>query len=170
MNYTEKYHLPQWVKSDRIMMDDFNQMCRDMEAGLGKTAQDAAAATEAAKQENAAAIVQAQNTANLAVSKADAAQATANAAYAPGKFPYSVGAYTGTGEIGKPLHITVGFAPRFVAITGSVNNALNVQVMGGVGVTLHPVELTENGFDVIYYKGWPEINAENVRYVYIAFR
>ena len=34
MNYTEKYHLPQWVKTDRIMMDDFNQMCADIEAGL----------------------------------------------------------------------------------------------------------------------------------------
>lgn len=40
MNYTEKYHLPQWVKEDRIMMDDFNQMCADMEAGLSKNAQD----------------------------------------------------------------------------------------------------------------------------------
>ncbi len=34
MNYTEKYHLPQWEKTDRIMMEDFNQMCADMEAGL----------------------------------------------------------------------------------------------------------------------------------------
>lgn len=34
MEYTSKYHLPQWVESDRIMMEDFNQMCRDVEAGL----------------------------------------------------------------------------------------------------------------------------------------
>lgn len=34
MEYTKNYHLPQWVKSDRIMMEDFNQMCADMEAGL----------------------------------------------------------------------------------------------------------------------------------------
>ena len=34
MNYTENYHLPQWVKTDRIMMEDFNQMCEDLEAGL----------------------------------------------------------------------------------------------------------------------------------------
>ena len=38
MDYTKNHHLPQWVKSDRIMMDDFNQMCRDIEAGLNKTA------------------------------------------------------------------------------------------------------------------------------------
>ena len=37
MNYTDNYHLPQWVKSDRIMMDDFNEMCRNIEAGLNKT-------------------------------------------------------------------------------------------------------------------------------------
>ncbi len=34
MNYTETYHLPQWAESDRIMMDDFNQMCRDVESGI----------------------------------------------------------------------------------------------------------------------------------------
>ena len=37
MDYTQNHHLPQWVKSDRIMMDDFNQMCRDIEEGLNKT-------------------------------------------------------------------------------------------------------------------------------------
>lgn len=34
MNYTEKYHLPQWAEDDRILMTDFNQMCADIEAGL----------------------------------------------------------------------------------------------------------------------------------------
>ena len=42
MNYTENYHLPQWEETDRIMRTDFNQMCADMEAGLEKTARDAA--------------------------------------------------------------------------------------------------------------------------------
>lgn len=36
MNYTINYHLPQWEESDRVLMTDFNQMCRDMEAGLGR--------------------------------------------------------------------------------------------------------------------------------------
>ena len=44
MNYTEKYHLPQWVETDRVMMRDFNQMCRDIDAGLDRNAQAAAAA------------------------------------------------------------------------------------------------------------------------------
>ena len=25
MDYTTNYHLPQWVESDRIMMEDFNE-------------------------------------------------------------------------------------------------------------------------------------------------
>ena len=41
MHYTKNYHLPQWEKSDRIMMDDFNAMCGNLEAGLEKTASDA---------------------------------------------------------------------------------------------------------------------------------
>lgn len=49
MQYTENYHLPQWVKSDRIMMDDFNQMCQDIEAGLTSSAAKADAAQAAAE-------------------------------------------------------------------------------------------------------------------------
>ena len=40
MNYTENYHLPQWVKSDRVLMEDFNRMCADIEAGLSQTRAD----------------------------------------------------------------------------------------------------------------------------------
>lgn len=36
MNYTEKYHLPQWEESDRVMRADFNQMCADIEAGIAQ--------------------------------------------------------------------------------------------------------------------------------------
>ena len=39
MNYTDKYHLPQWEETDRIMRTDFNQMCADMEAGLAANAE-----------------------------------------------------------------------------------------------------------------------------------
>lgn len=34
MNYTEKYHLPQWMKEDRIMMEDFNAAMASIEGGL----------------------------------------------------------------------------------------------------------------------------------------
>lgn len=49
MNYTEKYHLPQWEETDRVMRMDFNQMCADMEAGLAANAQ---GATEALQNNN----------------------------------------------------------------------------------------------------------------------
>ena len=44
MNYTKNYRLPQWVKEDRIMMDDFNAMNTSIESGLSKTAAEASAA------------------------------------------------------------------------------------------------------------------------------
>ena len=120
MNYTEKYHLPQWDETDRIMRADFNRMCADMEAGLLKTAQDAAAgiagtAADAgtAAAEAAAAAAAAQATADQAVSAAAAAQATANAAYCPTNLPYVVGTYTGNNA---EQTISVGFRPTLLLI------------------------------------------------------
>ena len=75
MDYTKNHHLPQWVKSDRIMMDDFNQMCRDIEAGLNKTQSSASSGVttvqnnlNAAEERLSAQIVQAaQNVQNAAL-------------------------------------------------------------------------------------------------------
>ena len=169
MNYTEKYHLPQWEKTDRVMMEDFNRMCADMEAGLEKTARDAAADTAAAKQENAAAAARAQGTADTAVSLANTAQRTAGNAYCPGKYPYKVGTYTGTGEDGVERHVNVGFAPRFVMVTARISSSDNVQAMGSEGITQHPITLTSTGFYALQYRGWPQVNVSGVTYVYIAF-
>ena len=44
MDYTKHYHLPQWEKADRIMMEDFNRMCADIEDGLNRNAEAAAGA------------------------------------------------------------------------------------------------------------------------------
>lgn len=35
MNYTTNYHLPQWVESDRILMEDFNGAMTNIDQGLG---------------------------------------------------------------------------------------------------------------------------------------
>ena len=45
MNYTTNYHLPQWVETDRIMMEDFNDAMSDIDQGI-KTAQDTADTAE----------------------------------------------------------------------------------------------------------------------------
>lgn len=34
MNYTTNYHLPQWVESDRILMEDFNDAMETIDEGL----------------------------------------------------------------------------------------------------------------------------------------
>ena len=35
MNYTENYQLPQWVETDRIMMEDFNEAMAKVDEGCG---------------------------------------------------------------------------------------------------------------------------------------
>ena len=49
MNYTANYHLPQWVETDRILMEDFNDMASTLDAAL-KTNADGLAAEEAARE------------------------------------------------------------------------------------------------------------------------
>ena len=41
MDYTVNYHLPQWVESDRILMEDFNEAMAGIDTGI-KSAQDTA--------------------------------------------------------------------------------------------------------------------------------
>ena len=53
MEYTKNYHLPQWVKSDRIMMEDFNAAMAGIEAGLSNNKADAATGIAEAKAEAA---------------------------------------------------------------------------------------------------------------------
>ena len=79
MKYTEKYHLPQWVKEDRIMMEDFNQMCSDIEAGLERNAAEAVRANA----QTAADVQTAQSTADKAVADAAAAQRKAELSSIP---------------------------------------------------------------------------------------
>ena len=54
MNYTTNYHLPQWVESDRIMMEDFNEAMSGIDGGIAaaKTAADTAKTTADAAQSN----------------------------------------------------------------------------------------------------------------------
>ena len=50
MNHTQNYHLPQWEKSDRVMMDDFNQMCNRIESGIISAENSAKRAQDTAEQ------------------------------------------------------------------------------------------------------------------------
>ena len=132
MNYTKNYRLPQWVKEDRIMMDDFNAMNNSIEAGLTRTAAQAAEAS----------------------TKADTAVQTANSARQDVQTwkNYVVGSYTGTGAV---QHIDLGFRPSFVIISGMqgatvVNSAVwitNYAITGGNALKFR-VEMENTGFTV----------------------
>ena len=194
MEYTKNYHLPQWVKEDRIMMDDFNQMCADVESGLTENAATASAAkAQADKGVSDAAAAQtaansAQSTANSAVSKADAAQTTANkavtdaaaaqkkadAAYAPDQPPYVVGTYTGTNA---NLSVTLGFRPKFVLISCTDGQDAYLYTMAaGSSLSSTRLEFTSTGFTVKpdyvsnSARQVPYTNTKGLQYMYIAFR
>ena len=117
MNYTTNYHLPQWVETDRIMMEDFNQAMAAMDQGMAEAKVAAEAAQEAAGTAQAAA--------EIAQSSADAVAD----AYTPGNQPYAVGSYTGTGA---DMTITLGFRPKFLILSGMestiTTNSLHLDV------------------------------------------
>ncbi len=192
MHYTKNYHLPQWEKSDRIMMDDFNAMCGNLEAGLEKTARDASDAAAQAEARASAAAGSAKNAADAAMAaankaqqSADAAQATADNAYCPGNLPYSVGTYDGNGSSAGTT-VTLGYKPQFLIITAqsmrynSANCATDAIIVGRVGRSSNLPEfvtLLEDGFTVknqttddINYEIYPKMNVRDTRYYYIAFR
>ena len=180
MNYTEKYHLPQWEKTDRILMDDFNQMCADLEAGLEKNARDAAAAmTAAVSAPTSAAVSKAQATADTAVSKADAARAVADNAYCPSFKPYVTGTYTGIG-LGHSISVEVGFKPLFLIITGQskgAQNSVTYAALVGEEILSDVVTFTSTGFTIQAQKYYGtisdqivNINDDNRLYRYFAFR
>ena len=54
MNYTQNYHLPQWVETDRILRTDFNDMASAIDAAL-KTNADGLSAETAARESAVAA-------------------------------------------------------------------------------------------------------------------
>ena len=109
MHYTKTYRLPQWEKSDRIMMEDFNAAMAGIESGIEKTDRDAAGYA-AQVQANAAALAgKAQAAADAAMDAAQAAQQTADNAYCPGNVPYTVGSYAGNGT---EVLIDLGYQPH----------------------------------------------------------
>ena len=169
MNYTEKYHLPQWEKTDRVLMEDFNRMCADMEAGLEKTARDAAEDTAAVQSAALAAASAAQSAADAAAGKADAARSVADNAYCPSKKPFTVGSYTGSGGTADRT-ISVGFRPRFVVILGEQTGETRYFGFGAEGLTRSPVNLVSSGFTLLgSYSNTTMVNNSGKKYTYIAF-
>ncbi len=165
MNYTKNYRLPQWVKEDRIMMDDFNAMNSSIESGLTRTD---------AKADSAVA------TANTAKQTADTAHSIAqqitNAAYTPSNKPYKVGSYVGNGSA-RTIHL--GFRPSFLIISGAIldgagNNPTfftNYTCITAGNVLNTRVTFTDTGFTLTGFgNGHPDLTWSGRTFDYIAFR
>ncbi|MCI9445374.1 MAG: hypothetical protein HFF69_11785 [Oscillospiraceae bacterium] len=171
MNYTQNHHLPQWVGSDPIRMDDFNKAMANIDTGISTAQSDAQAARSAADT--------ARTAASSAKSAADAAQSTANAAQsAASEKPYVVGRYTGTSS---QQAIALGFKPSFLIISGAAAavDPASVDSMAFSGMTAGKTlftrcGLTASGFSV-YGKSqsnpsYPDLNEPGRVYEYIAFK
>ena len=148
MNYTEKYHLPQWEESDRVMRTDFNQMCADINNGLDANAQAAQTA---------------QTTANTALNTAQSALAHKN---------YVTGTYEGTGSYQE---IIVGFRPSAVIICRMITGDVETSDAGTCYLFVMDgghFDFRDNGFRVYNLNGnqRPTVNAQRYTYFYIAFR
>ena len=167
MNYTTNYHLPQWVETDRIQMEDFNDAMAAMDQGMAEAKVAAEAAQEAARTAQAA---------------AEIAQSSANAvadAYTPGNQPYVVGSYTGTGA---DMTITLGFRPKFLILSGmestiTTNSTSTWDRYFGLcdgSILSLRVAFLDTGFTV-YARGgsrqnFPDFTDSGRTYCYIAFR
>ena len=93
MEYTKNYHLPQWVESDRIQMEDFNAAMESIESGLdGKAAKSDMTQLGATLSENLEQLSGLVGTGGK----------TCRIAY---------GTYTGTGAYGTPKVFTFDFKP-----------------------------------------------------------
>ena len=166
MDYTNNCHLPQWVKSDRIMMDDFNAAMNNIDANIADAKSAAARAQSPANS--------AKSAASSAQSAASSAQSTANQALS-GR-PYVTGTYTGTGEA---MTIQLGFKPKFLIVTGNreASDQAGIKYFNLYGcatagnLLFHTIELTSTGFKVMPYHSYCPILTESKRiYDYIAFK
>ena len=143
MNYTKKYHLPQWEESDRVMRTDFNQMCVDIENNLAAV----------------------QSEAKTAKTTAEAALAHKN--YTAGVYQGSKESQII--ELGfRPRAILIhcfhsGSKPS------SISELCSLHLDTWVHASL---TFTDTGFilPADSMKGYPNVNWENYHYIYIAFR
>ena len=168
MDYTTNYHLPQWVESDRIMMEDFNEAMAAIDGGI-KAAQNTADGSAAAA-ENA------QATADRAEGKADAARTVADTitskAYTPDNKPFVIGTYTGNGDTQT---IDLGFRPTalIVGYGGIIMTNFNSLITcGSVKPYEGALDFTDNGFTVTAAGDGRtiQLNGSGYVYDYIALR
>ena len=109
MQRTTTYKLPQWEKSDRIVMEDFNDQAAKLEAAL--TAHTTAIATKA--DQAAVSSLQTQVSQKADKSVTDALQTQVN-----GKSTFRCGAYYGNNAAGRQIEIGLSAQFAMVFCTG----------------------------------------------------
>ena len=104
MEYTKNYHLPQWVETDRIMMEDFNNAMTSIENGLDTANRTAAEVQEQLGEE-------------LTVLAAEVGSGGKTCRI-------TGGSYVGTGTYGsdKPTVLNIDFKPLAVFISAKDKN------------------------------------------------
>ena len=143
MNYTEKYHLPQWEESDREMRTDINSAMANLESGM----------------------VEAKSAADNAQNTADTALAHKN--YVVGR--YKGTRESQTIDVGFPPSMVI----IHCMYSGSEKeNSIGTCSLHFRNYSYGDLDFTETGFlvesDPLKY--YPCVNWENRNYIYIAFR
>ena len=160
MNYTNNYHLPQWVETDRIQMEDFNDAMAAMDQGMAEAKVAAEAAQEAAGTAQAAA--------EIAQSSADAVAD----AYTPDNKPFVVGSYSANGS---GVTVELGFKPSLVIISGErystdTEDMMLYTVIATADSPGMVIEFTNTGFRTLGVGSYAPYLCDKRAYRYIAFR
>ena len=154
MNYMEKYHLPQWEDSDRVMRTDFNQMCVNIENGIKEV-----------KSEAQKAQTDVDGLARTVKSQGETLSAHEHCV---------MGTFTGSMYA---TVVTLGFRPKAVYIakvytTRDVEDAAGACGLFMDGVSNSTLVFRDDGFSL--YSGdsgtYPRLNSRNMPYIYIAFK
>ena len=154
MNYTEKYHLPQWEDSDRVMRTDFNQMCVNIENGIKEV-----------KSEAQKAQTDVDGLARTVKSQGETLSAHEHCV---------MGTFTGSMYA---TVVTLGFRPKAVYIakvysTRDVEDAAGACGLFMDGVSNSTLVFRDDGFSL--HSGdsgtYPRLNSRNTPYIYIAFK
>ena len=149
MNYTEKYHLPQWEENDRVMRTDFNSAMAALEDGL---------------QANASAT--------------DQVKRISEAAYSSSNKPYVIGRYPGTGgsqtiTLGfRPSFLIISGTKSTYDANGASRLAYYLGATSGENLSQN-VQFTDTGFIVTpgaTSRIYPDLVNGVMTYEYIAFR
>ena len=160
MNYTTNYHLPQWVETDRIQMEDFNDAMAAMDQGMAEAKVAAETAQEAAGTAQAAA--------EIAQSSADAVAD----AYTPDNKPFVVGSYSANGS---GVTVELGFKPSLVIISGErystdTEDMMLYTVIATADSPGMVIEFTNTGFRTLGVGSYAPYLCDKRAYRYIAFR